>query len=116
MGLFNANAQTLLPSLELGAAGFSGVMANFHPDLYARLYQLFCQGDARAQALQDFIGFAALSEKSAYPVTAKYHMNLVGVPMELVTRTRPASDLDEQAKIETRALITRENQVRRLLA
>ena len=42
-GLFNANAQTLLPSLELGAAGFSGVMANFHPDLYARLYQLFCQ-------------------------------------------------------------------------
>lgn len=116
MGLFNANAQTLLPSLELGAAGFSGVMANFHPDLYARLYQLFCQGDARAQALQDFIGFAALSEKSAYPVTAKYHMNLVGVPMELVTRTRPASDLDEQAKIETRALITLENQVRRLLA
>ena len=115
MGLFNANAQTLLPSLKLGAAGFSGVMANFHPDLYARLYQLFCQGDSRAQALQDFLGFAALSEKSAYPVTAKYHMNLVGVPMELITRTRPASDLDEQAKIETRALITLENQARRLL-
>ena len=116
MGLFNANAQTLLPSLKLGAAGFSGVMANFHPDLYARLYQLFCQGDSRAQALQDFLGFAALSEKSAYPVTAKYHMNLVGVPMELITRTRLASDLDEQAKIETRALVTLENQVRRLLA
>lgn len=115
MGLFNANAQTLLPSLKLGAAGFSGVMANFHPDLYARLYQLFCQGDSRAQALQDFLGFAALSERSAYPVTAKYHMNLVGVPMELISRTRPASDLDAIARIETEALVTLENQARRLL-
>ncbi|WHH61733.1 dihydrodipicolinate synthase family protein [Petroclostridium sp. X23] len=32
--LFNANTSTLLETLQLGASGFSGVMANFHPDLY----------------------------------------------------------------------------------
>src|SRR5699024_7777998 len=31
--LFNANTSTLLETLHLGAAGFSGVMANFHPEL-----------------------------------------------------------------------------------
>ena len=35
--LFNANSATLLDSLQHGAAGFSGVMANFHPKLYAWL-------------------------------------------------------------------------------
>ena len=114
MGLYNANAQTLLPSLRMGAAGFSGVMANFHPDLYVRLFELFENGDERADALQDFLTFGALAEKSAYPVTAKYHMNLVGVPMETVTRTRPASDLNDQAMIETRALLTIEEEIRKL--
>ena len=113
MGLFNANAQTLLPSLRMGAAGFSGVMANFHPDLYAALYRMHIEGDARAESLQDFITFAALSEKSAYPVTAKYHMDLVGIPMEITTRTRPAGDLDEMARIETRALLTLEAAARK---
>ena len=41
-------------------------------------------------------------------------MNLVGVPMETVTRTRPASDLNDQAMIETRALLTIEEAARKL--
>ena len=32
--LYNANTATLLESLRGGAAGYSGVMANFHPELY----------------------------------------------------------------------------------
>lgn len=35
--LYNANTTTLLDSLRAGAAGFSGVMASFHPELYAWL-------------------------------------------------------------------------------
>lgn len=35
--LFNANTSTLLETLELGASGYSGVMANFHPELYVKL-------------------------------------------------------------------------------
>lgn len=32
LALFNAHTATLLPSLRYGAAGFSGIMANFHPE------------------------------------------------------------------------------------
>lgn len=35
--IFNANAATLLKSMQMGCAGYSGVMANFHPDLYVWL-------------------------------------------------------------------------------
>lgn len=31
-GLYNANSATLLETLQAGAAGFSGVMANMHPE------------------------------------------------------------------------------------
>ena len=37
LGLYNANSATLLESLHAGAAGFSGVMANIHPEVYAWL-------------------------------------------------------------------------------
>ena len=86
-------------------------MANFHPELYARLYQLFLQQDPRVDLLQAYLTFAALSEKSAYPVTAKYHFSKIGIPMEIVTRSRSAQDLDAMARIETEALIEVERDV-----
>lgn len=94
--LFNANAQTLLQTLRAGAAGYSGVMANFHPALYSRLCALARQGrggEDQAQQLQALLCLYAFTESMAYPVTAKYHMNLVGVPMSLYTRARPAAEL-----------------------
>ena len=39
MKLYNANTSTLLESMKYGAAGYSGVMANFHPALYAWLLE-----------------------------------------------------------------------------
>ena len=39
--LFNANSATLLQSLKMGASGFSGVMANFHPEFYVWLCEHF---------------------------------------------------------------------------
>ena len=35
--IYNANTATLVDSLRAGAAGYSGVMANFHPALYRQL-------------------------------------------------------------------------------
>ena len=40
MKLYNANTSTLLESMKYGAAGYSGVMANFHPALYASAGEL----------------------------------------------------------------------------
>ncbi|MBQ3707164.1 MAG: dihydrodipicolinate synthase family protein [Clostridia bacterium] len=100
MKLYNANAQTLLASMRAGAAGYCGVMANFHPDLYVRLCESWEDDPAGAEVLQAFLGTAAFTESLAYPVTAKYHLReIVGLPLETVdARTRPASDLTDYHK------------------
>lgn len=85
--LYNANSQTLLYTLQHGAAGFSGIMANFHPDLYARLCENYDKEPEKAQKVQNFLSLAAFTECLAYPQTAKYHMNKVGVPMSLWSRS-----------------------------
>ena len=57
--LFNANAQTLLHSLKGGAAGYSGVMANFHPELYSQLIEAIKDGDEeKAKFLENMVGFS----------------------------------------------------------
>ena len=70
--LYNANSSTLLDSLLAGASGFSGVMANFHPDLYVFLCRHI--HDENIRILQDFLGTASLIERQYYPVNAKYHL------------------------------------------
>lgn len=84
--LFNANAQTLLHSLGAGAAGYSEIMANFHPELYIWLCRHFKDEPEKAKILQEFLSMYAFTECMHYPITAKYHMNLEGVPMELDSR------------------------------
>ena len=94
--LFNANAQTLLHSLRNGGAGYSGIMANFHPEIYSWL----CDNidDERVDAVQGYLAYTAFSECMSYPVTAKYHMNLIDIPMELDSRSRKKSEFTEYEK------------------
>ena len=95
MRLYNANAQTLLDTLRSGAAGYCGVMCNFHPDLYAKLCAVYDTDAKAAERLQAFLGTAAFTESLAYPVTAKYHLKeIAGLPLDsLETRKRPVTDL-----------------------
>ncbi len=51
MRLYNANAATLLESMRTEAAGFSGVMANFHPELYVWLVQSWQREPEKAEML-----------------------------------------------------------------
>ena len=88
--IFNANSATLLESLRLGCAGFSGVMGNFHPQLYARLCACWRDEPALAQRLQAFLGMASLAEAQQYPVNAKYAIALDGVPLGIHSRARDA--------------------------
>ena len=91
--LYNANAQTLLPSLQCGAAGYCGVMANFHPQLYVWLCHNFASCPEKAQEAADFCSMTAFTESLAYPITAKYHLSAVdGIPMTLSSRSRRAED------------------------
>lgn len=86
--IFNANSATLLDSLKLGISGFSGVMANFHANLYVWLTRNWSKDPEKAQMLQDFLGVASLAECQAYPVNAKYYLQLEGIPIELYSRAR----------------------------
>lgn len=87
--LFNANATTLLASLRDGAAGYSGVMANFHPQLYGWLCHNWASKPQQAEHLQAFLGAASLLELRGYPVSAKYALQLEGLPIQLYSRARP---------------------------
>jgi 4-hydroxy-tetrahydrodipicolinate synthase len=98
--LFNANAATLLGSLRSGAAGYSGVMGNFHPQLYGWLCRTWQQDPECAERLQAFLGVSSALEARAYPVCAKYYLQLEGLPLSLYTRARPASDLVDAFRYE----------------
>ena len=84
--IYNANAAMLLESLRAGCAGYSGVMANFHPRLYTKLFNSWRSDPALAARIQSFLGPLSAAEGLGYPVNAKYHMQLSGVPMTLATR------------------------------
>jgi 4-hydroxy-tetrahydrodipicolinate synthase len=98
--IFNANAATLLRSMEMGCAGYSGVMANFHPDLYVWLCKNYKEQPEKAQELMNFLGAASMVECQVYPVNSKYHMNLVGVPMTLQSRKQDYKLLTGSKKLE----------------
>ena len=98
--LYNANAATLLDTLNLGANGYSGVMANFHPELYSELCNIYESDPEKAKQLQDFIGFASMVECQCYPVNAKFHLNLEGVKMEIDSRSRDKMDFTESRVME----------------
>lgn len=90
--LFNANAQTLLMSLRLGAAGYSSVMANIHPQLYAWLCENYERYPAEAEHIQHVACFCSFVESLAYPLVAKYVMQKEGVPVEISSRIRDKND------------------------
>lgn len=79
--LFNANCQTLLQSMKDGGAGYCGIMCNYHPKLYVWLCESFEKAPETAERLQHFLTLSGFTESGLpYPLTAKYHMNLVGNP------------------------------------
>ena len=98
--IFNANAATLLESLRMGCAGYSGVMANFHPDLYVWLVEHFEEEPERAEELQNFIGAASTIECQVYPVNSKYHMQLEGLPITTKSRKQDDALLTSSRRLE----------------
>lgn len=104
--IFNANSATLLESFRMGCAGFSGVMANFHADMYGWLCKNYETQPKKAELMQAFLGFASVIECQVYPVNAKYHMNLEGVPMTLHCRNKDKNELTGSRKLEVEQLHT----------
>lgn len=92
--LLNANCQTLLASMRTGADGYCGIMCNFHPKLYAWLGENYMT--QKADLVQSVIGTFGFTEAGLpYPLTAKYHMNLCGIPTENLSRNRKREELTD---------------------
>ena len=101
--LYNANSSTLYESLLKGAAGFSGVMANFHPQLY--VYLCGHLEEERVRYLKDFISLASLIERQYYPVNAKYFLKeFEGLPIETYCRKLDDGGLNSTYQAELRML------------
>lgn len=115
MQLFNANTATLLQSMRDGGCGFSGVMANFHADLYAALYRYHLNKDERADRLQAFLTLASLMETQLYPVCCKEHLKYLGIPATLTTRSKSAADWNDTLAAGVKALKAMEDEIRRVL-
>lgn len=95
--LLNANCQTLLETMRNGAHGYCGIMCNFHPKLYAWLGKNY--ESEKADLVQSVTGTFGFTEVGLpYPLTAKYHMNLCGIPTENIARNRQSSELTDYAR------------------
>ncbi|PWC10141.1 dihydrodipicolinate synthase family protein [Brenneria roseae subsp. americana] len=86
--LANANSQTLLASFQAGCQAYSGVMANFHPQLYVWLYENWRSQPQKAQSLSDYLSTAALVEHLDYPACAKFFQQQYGNFTTHVCRVR----------------------------
>lgn len=113
--IFNANAASWYDSYCHGSAGYNGIMANYHPDIYKWAYDHKDSDPERAQKVADWLTMAAMIEMRIYPVSAKFHQDLVDVHMGLTTRSADVSKLDKNAKQEVYSLIAMENEVRKAL-
>lgn len=115
LALFNANTATLLDSLIAGYDGYSGVMGNFHIDMYKWMYTHFMEQPELAREVSDFLTLAAVCEIRAYPVNAKFYHCLTGVPMDIQTRSKSKEILNENARHEIQSLIRMEKILRKKL-
>lgn len=102
--IYNANTATLLPTLRAGVAGYSGVMANFHPELYVWLCKHIYH--AKAETLHEFLSVAALIERQAYPVNAKFSLKMSGVMNNISSRVMKDCLLDATAQSEVIQLMS----------
>lgn len=104
--IYNANSATLLESLEAGCAGYSGVMGNFHPEIYSWLCKNYKTEPEKAKQVQAFLAFASLAECQMYPVNAKYHLGLCGLDIGYSARSKDASMFSESNKKEIEQMLT----------
>ena len=102
--IFNANAATLLESLKMGGAGYSGVMANFHANLYVWLCKHFQREQEKATQVQDLLGMASIVECQYYPVNAKYHLELEGLDINLFSRVQDFTKFTSSRQLEIEQL------------
>jgi 4-hydroxy-tetrahydrodipicolinate synthase len=88
--LFNADATTLLASLQSGARGYCGIAANYYPDLVAWLCRNYATFPEAAALLQAMMRVPDPALHFKYPVAAKYYRQQLGFDMLTISRVSDA--------------------------
>ena len=101
MRLYNANAASYLASLRYGFKGFCGIMANYHPEIYAWLAEHYADDSEKAEIVQSFLTVASFGEGRVSPVSAKYHISKTGAPIGIFSRIRDCGELSALNRYET---------------
>ncbi len=102
--LYNANSATLLESLRMGVSGYSGVMANIHPEFYVWLCHHYQEDTVKADRVQSFLSVCSMAEYQYYPTNAKYALSQQGIKMHALSRVQDAGLFGEREKREIRQL------------
>lgn len=76
---YNANASSLLHSLRVGGAGFSGIAASFYPDLIAWLCDHWAEEPELAERVQDLISALEPAIGRHHPLSAKIRLRCLGL-------------------------------------
>lgn len=90
LNIANANSATLLASLQAGASGYSGIMANFHPELYVWLCETHQAEPEKAAVLARYLTVSSLVETVDYPICAKDFHTRLGTFQSPTARVREA--------------------------
>ena len=99
IALFNANMATLGESMELGAAGYSGIQLNFMPEFFELLHSAY-QNDMgiRVKRMLNYLSFTSTIENQNYPANAKYYLMRKGIIKTPVTRNGKPELTESQMK------------------
>lgn len=111
MGWYNAHCPSLLESLRLGGHGYSGIAANFYPELFVRLCAEYANQPEVAERLQRFLTLADGTIRHRYPASAKRWLGMLGLPIGETCRVSvPARrpDDDERLMLENLHRLVRE--------
>ncbi len=103
LNFFNANFETLLDSLRAGGNGFSGVDANFYPELCAWLCENHVTASAeQVRRVEEFINRGLDLYQDTYPRSAKRFLQMREVNMGTVCRREvaPIAEKDQQMLTE----------------
>ncbi|MFD2330476.1 dihydrodipicolinate synthase family protein [Cohnella sp. GCM10020058] len=90
--VFIANNPHVMETMQAGGNGYSGILANFQPELYVWLTRHWRRYPEQAQVVQDYLGASNLFEGRHYPTSSKYYLQLEGLPATLKCRNRKESD------------------------
>ncbi len=99
LSFYLANTPNLLSTLQEGGDGYSGIGANFIPELFVWLCSNFATEPEDAAKVQRFLSLVQHLAAHKYPISAKRFLSLLGLGIRDVCRVSrdPLTDSDVKA-------------------